>query len=69
MAIGYTPFFMFVMVASIPSRCVATLFAPFPVKEESREASERNAGYPSSALTASRYQAACGIHCSDQRQV
>jgi PAT family beta-lactamase induction signal transducer AmpG len=32
-AIGYTPFFIFVMVASIPS-VLATLFAPFPVKEE-----------------------------------
>jgi MFS transporter, PAT family, beta-lactamase induction signal transducer AmpG len=33
MALGYGPFFVFVMVASIPS-VVATLFAPFPVKEE-----------------------------------
>ena len=33
MAMGYGPFFVFVMVASIPS-VVATIFAPFPVKEE-----------------------------------
>jgi MFS transporter, PAT family, beta-lactamase induction signal transducer AmpG len=35
-AMGYAPFFVFVMVASIPS-VVATLFAPFPVKEEKEE--------------------------------
>jgi MFS transporter, PAT family, beta-lactamase induction signal transducer AmpG len=34
-AIGYTPFFIFVMVASIPS-VLATLFAPFPVAEEKK---------------------------------
>jgi MFS transporter, PAT family, beta-lactamase induction signal transducer AmpG len=35
-AMGYAPFFVFVMVASIPS-VVATMFAPFPVKEEKEE--------------------------------
>jgi PAT family beta-lactamase induction signal transducer AmpG len=35
MAIGYRPFFVFVMVASIPS-VIATLFAPFPFKDEAR---------------------------------
>jgi len=32
-SLGYAPFFVFVMVASLPS-VVATLLAPFPVEEQ-----------------------------------
>lgn len=41
-ALGYGPFFVFVMIASIPS-VIATMFAPFPIKEELRESSEPTA--------------------------
>jgi PAT family beta-lactamase induction signal transducer AmpG len=41
-AMGYGSFFVFVMFASIPS-VIATLFAPFPIKEELRESSEPTA--------------------------
>ena len=58
-AMGYAPFFVFVMVASIPS-VVATLFAPFPVKEEKED--NGSSGRPGLAIQrADRQQVPGGV--------